>query len=212
MYRILIEIRQIHLQDLRVQLERVRDNRRINAEYLAGLLTDDQWKKKLSKNELSRIVYNEALEALDAFANVSRDIFMQMASEIDKDRKIKNHSAKITADDAVVFAKNYQIADEQFNALIKIYNDKIFQLIKVYKIPCKLLVESTDNGTYRLITFTHSEIKRTVLMDDGTIEQMPPTPQTLDGRTMDLLNSLDSDSDSHSDSHSDSDSDSTDDN
>ena len=180
-YRLLIEIQEEMMGIVRAELESVSDNRRINAEYLAGVYGDNEWKKKLAINEASRIAYNEAHDALDAFRAVGRDIFVELATNIDELKK--TGSAKVN--DYEVYYRN---AWKQFRTLLHIYNKKILDTVRVYKIPCRVIEDYTTTNPrgflhrepqtiYRLRLIGHSQLKNIILTEDELHFEVPePRP------------------------------------
>jgi virulence-associated protein VapD len=196
-YRLLIEIQEEMMGIVRAELESVSDNRRINAEYLAGVYGENEWKKKLAINEASRIAYNEAHDALDAFRAVGRDIFVELAANIDEIKKPHANSNKlkksldelnnlrIIPDE---YKKCYNNAYKQIKTLLHIYNKKILDTIRVYKIPCRVIEDyRTTNPIgfhnrepqtiYRLRLITHTGLKNTTLTEYGLHFEVPePVP------------------------------------
>lgn len=181
-YRFIIDIQERYMEMVREELESVRDNRRINAEYLAGVYGDNEWKKKLAHNEASRIAYNEAHDALDAFVAVGRDIFMELAAEIDTVKKSK--SSQISDCE-----KHYRNAHKQFNTLMYIYNKKIIDTIRVYKIPCRVIEDQLSAPTlmyrqntlipYRLSVTPYSILKDISLTEEEGLSYIIPDPRPM---------------------------------
>ena len=185
-YRLLIEIQEEMMGIVRAELESVSDNRRINAEYLAGVYGENEWKKKLAINEASRIAYNEAHDALDAFRAVGRDIFVELATNIDELKK----TGSTKANDYEVCYRN---AYKQFRTLLHIYNKKILDTVRVYKIPCRAIedyITTSSTGLefrgfhnrepqtiYRLRLVGNSQLKNIILTEDELRFEVPePRP------------------------------------
>jgi hypothetical protein len=181
-YRFIIDIQERYMEMVREELESVRDNRRINAEYLAGIYGDNEWKKKLATNEASRIAYNEAHDALDAFVAVGRDIFMELAAGLDT---IKNSKLSQISD----YEKQYRNAYKQFGTLLYIYNKKIIDTIRVYKIPCRVIEDQLSLPAmiyrqnrvvpHRLTVTTHNMLKNIVLTEEEGLTYIIPEPRPM---------------------------------
>lgn len=195
-YRIITEVRTLHILDVNERLGSIRDNGRINAEYLAGMITEDQWKTKLSKNEASRIVYSEVVDSYQAFVAVGRDIMMNYADQMtdfersldaDDTRVYNAHIVTNITRRQAFYEKHEKTLEDIYNEAVKqmdmlryIFNKKVFDLVKTYRVECMLL--ANDTGNYmRTIQLSYSGLKYTTLNEDGSIniEERPcPCPQS----------------------------------
>ena len=195
-YRIITEVRTLHILDVNERLGSIRDNGRINAEYLAGMITEDQWKTKLSKNEASRIVYSEVVDSYQAFVAVGRDIMMNYADQMtdfersldaDDTRVYNAHIVTNITRKQAFYEKHGKTLEDIYNEAVKqmdmlryIFNKKVFDLVKTYRVECMLL--ANDTGNYmRTIQLSYSGLKYTTLNEDGSIniEERPcPCPQS----------------------------------
>jgi hypothetical protein len=201
-YRLLIEIQEEIMGVVRAELESVSNNTRINAEYLAGVYGENEWKKKLAINEASRIAYNEAHDALDAFRAVGRDIFVELATSIDEINKSRSNSVGVyksldELNNSRTIANEFEIcynnAYKQFKTLLNIYNKKILDTVRVYKIPCRVIedyITTSSTGLefrgfhnrepqtiYRLRLVGNSQLKNIILTEDELRFEVPePRP------------------------------------
>lgn len=163
--RLVLHIHEVDIPAYNRELTLNSDNVKTNALYLAGVSSASQWKRDLLTNETIRISYNEALQTMQAYTTICNDIYGNLRIEYDQifseeDRellsnnrytsintsftgKIKKIGEFLNRNKEKIYEK-YEKLDSQIQQAIKIYNEKMESLIKIYKIPMHIIEERTS--------------------------------------------------------------------
>ena len=169
--RVCTHLSHVELRELQEKLREVRSNQKLNAEYLAGIHSQDEWKKHIMANEVKRLAYNDAIQNVDAFVAVCADLYAnfyhlynETLEAIPKEAHLNfqnlykprnNESIRrvLALKDGKAqleshffkFMELYADLTAQVKELIALMNSKMESIIKTYKVKLNCYTEEKDH-------------------------------------------------------------------
>lgn len=186
--RLCTHLSTVESRELQTKLNEVRSNQKLNAEYLAGIYTQDEWKKRIMENEVKRLAYNDAIQNVDAFLAVCADLyanFYHLYSEnlksipnevpLNFKKVFQPHNKEAIKRAFAVkegkaalethffkFMELYADLNTQVKELIALMNSKMESIIKTYKVKLNCYVDEkdkyNDNRHYRPIQKSYTAL------------------------------------------------------
>ena len=195
------------IRDCRRKLAAVSSNQKLNAEYLVGTHTQDEWKKKIMANEVQRFAYNEAIQSIEAFNGVCAVLyanFTQRYNETLEELPVKialvfrsgrssvpspstimrkweeSKESPSVKDIMKPFMMLYRELVVETKALVAILNAKMKSIIKTYKV--KINCYNEQESVFNRVRYRPALVSYTELQREASGELAPILPSRISRR------------------------------
>ena len=180
--RLNTHIRGVDIPHYQRELRRLESNQKMNAEYLIGIYTAEQWKKRIMANEVKRLAYNETIQGLQAFLDVCGILYTNFTVQFNAYMdtipraitKYINQNQFLTEKERQYYKTQFNEIEPHYKALIgtmqtlwtqvaqmiEIMNEKTQTIIKTYKVQLQIYVETAEEhrSYFRPITTSYTSL------------------------------------------------------
>ncbi len=180
--RLNTHIRGVDIPHYQRELRRLESNQKMNAEYLIGIYTAEQWKKRIMVNEVKRLAYNETIQGLQAFTDVCQILYGNFTEQFNTYMdtippailKYINRNQFLTRKEHENYTTQFNQIEPHYKALldtmqtlwtqvaqmIDIMNEKTQTIIKTYKIQLQMYMERVEDhkSYFRPITMSYTSL------------------------------------------------------
>ncbi len=180
--RLNTHIRGVDLPRYERELRHLETNEKMNAEYLIGIYTAEQWKKRIMANEVKRLAYNETIQGLQAFLDVCGILYTNFTVQFNAYMdtipraitKYINQNQFLTEKERQYYKTQFNEIEPHYKALIgtmqtlwtqvsqmiEIMNEKTQTIIKTYKVQLQIYEERTEEhrSYFRPITMSYTSL------------------------------------------------------